>query len=440
MHNDDYAADARTVMEWADVLAGCSEEPDRLTRRFATMAMRQVQEQVAAWMRAAGMTVRRDNVGNLIGRYAADRPDAPTLLLGSHLDTVRDAGKYDGPLGVLVALAAIRRLHDRGERLPYALEALAFADEEGLRYRSTYLGSKAVAGAFDPATLRWVDDDGIALTEAIRAFGGDPDALADDARTNDSLLGYCEVHIEQGPVLEARGLPVGVVSAIAAQRRFDVGFSGVAGHAGTVPMDLRRDALCAAAAFVLAVEALGRGRPGLVATVGRIAAQPGASNVIPGQVTLSLDVRHQDDAACAAACGLLHERARGIATDRQVTLDWRLLHADGATPCAPALTRLLARATEEAGYAAYTLPSGAGHDAVIMAGLTDVAMLFVRCAGGVSHNPAEAVAAADVAATLDVLARFCALLARDYEAARPGAVDTDHAVAHPANTPSEDIP
>ena len=440
MRNDDYAAYARTVMEWIDVLAGCSEEPDRLTRRFATMAMRQAHERVAAWMRAAGMTVRRDNIGNLIGRYEADRPGAPTLLLGSHLDTVRDAGKYDGPLGVLVALAAIQRLHDRGERLPYALEVLAFADEEGLRFRGTYLGSKAVAGAFDSAALRWVDDDGITLAEAIRAFGGDPDALADDARQGDDLLGHCEVHIEQGPVLEARGLPVGVVSAIAAQSRFDVGFSGVAGHAGTVPMDQRRDALCAAAEFVLAVEALGRGRPGLVATVGQLDAQPGASNVIPGRVTLSLDVRHQDDAACATACGLLHERARRIAADRQIALDWRLLHADGATPCAPALTRLLARAVEEAGYAAHVLPSGAGHDAVVMAGLTGVAMLFVRCAGGVSHNPAEAVAAADVAAALDVLVRFCALLARDYEAAWPGDATTDRAGAQPARPSREDAP
>src|ERR671936_880500 len=231
MHHHAYA---QTVMERCDILAACSEEPDRLTRRFATPAMRQAQEQVAAWMRAAGMTVRRDNVGNLIGRYEAARRGAPTLLLGSHLDTVRNAGKYDGSLGVLVVLAAIQHLHDHGQHLPYALELLAFADEEGLRYGTAYLGSAAVAGTFDPSDLRRVDADGIAMAEAMRACGGDPDAIAADRRRPDDLLGYCEVHIEQGPVLEARGLPVGVVSAIAGQSRFTVSFTGVAGHAGTV--------------------------------------------------------------------------------------------------------------------------------------------------------------------------------------------------------------
>ena len=407
MHHDNYA---QTVMERCDILAGCSEEPHRLTRRFATPAMRQAQEQVASWMRAAGMTARRDNIGNLIGRYEAARPGAPALLLGSHLDTVRDAGKYDGPLGVLVALAAIQRLHDQGQRLPYALELLAFADEEGLRYGTAYLGSAAVAGAFDPGDLRRVDADGIAMAEAIRIFGGDPDAIAADRRRPDDLLGYCEVHIEQGPVLEARGLPVGVVSAIAGQSRIDVTFRGTAAHAGTVPLELRRDALCAAAEFVLAVESLARSRQGLVATVGQIAAEPEASNVIPGLATLSLDVRHQNDAARDEACRHLHQQVAEIGERRGIATDWCPVQEHRTGPCAPQLTRPFEEAIAAQGYPVVALPSGAGHDAAVLAALTGVAMLFVRCRGGISHHPDESVTVEDVAVALDVLRRFFTLL------------------------------
>jgi allantoate deiminase len=262
---------ARTVMEWCDILGSYSEEPDRLTRPFASAAMRQANEAVAQWMRDTGMTVQRDAIGNLLGRYEARTPGAKTLLFGSHLDSVRDAGKYDGPLGVMVALACVARLHQRQERLPFAIEVLGFADEEGLRYHSAYLGSRAMTGTFDLEALQLTDANGITLAEAIRAFSGNPDpaALRTPRWHRDDLVGYCEVHIEQGPVLEARDLPVTVVSAIAGQSRITVQFTGEAGHAGTVPMSLRRDALCAAAEFVLAVEALGRSTQGLVATVGQ---------------------------------------------------------------------------------------------------------------------------------------------------------------------------
>jgi allantoate deiminase len=401
---------AYLVMERCDALAGCSEERGRLTRPFGTPALRQASEAVAEWMRAAGMAVRQDNIGNLIGRYEAGAADAKTLLLGSHLDSVRDAGKYDGPLGVLVALACIQRLHDAGARLPFAIEVIAFADEEGLRYHTSYLGSRVVAGLFDPASLALADADGITIVEAIRTFGGDPARLQEDRRRGDDLIGYCEVHIEQGPVLEAENLPVGVVSAIAGQSRFTLDFIGMAGHAGTVPMELRRDALCAASEFVLAAEVLARQEPGLVATVGQIDAQPGASNVIPGRVTLSLDVRHQDDARREQAIGHLRDRAEQIAAARQVALGWQIVQENRAVPCAPALTTLLARAIESLGFPARSLPSGAGHDGVMLSTLTPIAMLFVRCKGGVSHNPAEAVEAADVAAAVDVLSRFLELL------------------------------
>jgi allantoate deiminase len=402
---------ASRVMERCDTLARFSEEPDRLTRRFATDALRQANAAVANWMRAAGMAVRQDAVGNLIGRYEAGTANAKTLLLGSHLDSVRDAGKYDGPLGVLVALACIERLHQHGQRLPFAIEVLGFADEEGVRYHTAYLGSKVIAGTFDPSYLQQIDADGIAMDEAIRSFGGDPDRLADDKRRADDLLGYCEVHIEQGPVLEARQLPVGVVTAIAAQSRFALSFAGTAGHAGTVPMELRQDALCAAAEFVLAAERLARGTPALVATVGQLAAQPGASNVIPGLATLSLDVRHQDDAQHQQACRQLRERAEQLATERRVALDWQIVQESRAVACDPALAGPLARAIESLGYPLVSLPSGAGHDGVALSEITPMGMLFVRCKAGISHNPAESVAVEDVAVAIQVMSRFLELLA-----------------------------
>jgi allantoate deiminase len=333
--------------------------------------------------------------------------------MGSHLDTVRDAGKYDGPLGVLVAIACVECLHERVERLPFAIEVAAFADEEGLRYHTAYLGSKVLAGSFDPAYLDLADEDGITMSEAIRAFGGDPDVLAHDKRPGEDLLGYCEVHIEQGPVLEAEGLPVGVVSAISGQTRLNVHFNGEAGHAGTVPMRLRRDALCAASEFVLAVEALARTQEGLVATVGQAGVEPGASNVIPGHVSMSLDVRHIDDATREQACNQLQEQAEQICARRQVALEWQHLQSSPSVRCASHLAGMLAQTIETAGYTPRYLPSGAGHDTVPMSGLTDVAMLFVRCKGGISHNPAESVAVEDVAVAIEVMGAFLDTLARE---------------------------
>lgn len=404
-------ASANVTMERCDILGSFSEESDCLTRPFASNAMRKANEAVVTWMRAAGMTVQQDKIGNIIGRYEANRTDAKTLLLGSHLDSVRDAGKYDGPLGVMIALACVERLHARQERLPFAIEVLGFADEEGLRYHTAYLGSNVVVGTFDPAVLNSTDADGIPMAEAIRAFGGDldPRALQTARWQRDELLGYCEVHIEQGPVLEALNLPVGVVSAIAGQNRVNVRFVGEAGHAGTVPMSLRHDALCASAEFVLSVETLARDLPGLVATVGQVNVQPGASNVIPGQVTLSLDIRHQDNAVREQACRQLEGRTREIGLARGVLPTWQYLQGHDAVPCAPHLSELFAQAIKELGYPVHALTSGAGHDAAVLSKLTDIAMLFVRCKGGISHNPAESVTQQDVAVAIEVLERFLQL-------------------------------
>lgn len=402
---------AELLLARAEQLALMTEEPSRITRRAFTPTMREVQEQVAAWMHAAGMAVRRDNIGNLIGVYPAPTPNAPTLLIGSHLDTVRDAGKYDGPLGVLAGLACVEQLAARGQHLPFNLEVIAFVDEEGLRFHTAYLGSEALSGDFEPAYLHLTDDEGITLADAIRAFGGNPERIAQDRRDPATLLGYCELHIEQGPVLEASGVPVGVVTAIAGQTRMAISFRGEAGHAGTVPMQLRRDALCGAAEFVLAVEAYTRESPDMVATVGRINAYPDVSNVIPAEVTISLDVRHKDNSHRELVCKMLLERAQHICITRHLTLDWRIVHENLATPCDPTLSGILGAAVQQAGYPLLHLPSGAGHDAVAMARITPISLLFVRCAGGISHHPAEAVQVGDVAGALDVLHRFVHLLA-----------------------------
>ena len=411
------AALAAEAMHRADRLAACTEEPGRLTRRFATPALAAAGDLVLGWMRDAGMAARRDAIGNVIGRWEPPGGGgAGTLLLGSHLDTVRDAGRYDGMLGVLVALACVERLRDAGGDVPFAIEVLGFADEEGVRYGTAYLGSSAVAGALDPAARERRDAEGVTMADAIAAFDGDPGALDSARRDRADLRGYVEVHIEQGPVLEAEDLPVGVVTGIAGQTRAEVRFEGVAGHAGTVPMALRRDALAAAAELVGAVEAHARAVDGLVATVGELAVAPGASNVIPGRATLSVDVRHLDDATRAAAVGALRERAAAIARERGIAMTWTGVQATDAVACAAALTAELEAAVAEAGVRVVRLASGAGHDAAVMARLCDVAMLFVRCAGGVSHNPAEAVAAGDVAAAIDVTGRLVDRLARQRRA------------------------
>jgi allantoate deiminase len=406
-----YADAARLVMDRCDQLGSYSEETDHLTRGYGTKAMRQANEAVKGWMQAANMRPRQDAIGNLVARYEAATSDAKTLLVGSHLDSVRDAGKYDGPLGVLVALACVERLVARSQRLPFAVELVAFADEEGLRFHTAYLGSSAYAGTFQREWLNLTDEAGVSLADAIRSFGGDPDALGVGTHHRDNLLGYCEVHIEQGPLLETNGLPVGVVSAIQGQTRVAMSLIGTAGHAGTVPMSLRHDALCAAAEIVTAVERIAQSESALVATVGQLTVEPGASNVIPGRVVLSLDVRHPDDPIRNRALADVRAEAQTIAQRRGATFDWQVLSDQPSLRCSPQLIRLQQQVVAAAGYPALMVASGAGHDAAALSVLTDVAMFFVRCKRGVSHSPAESVALDDVAIAVEVLERFLLLLA-----------------------------
>jgi hydantoinase/carbamoylase family amidase len=378
---------ARRVLERADELAGFSEEPGRITRRLGTPALEAAMERVREWMEAAGLQTRRDALGNLAGRRGSD-----PVLIGSHLDTVGDAGRYDGVLGVLVGIEVAHALPEA------PIEVVAFADEEGLRFRSTFLGSRAFLGRLEERELEVSDAAGVTLGEAIGGSLGPP--LYDGGRA------YLEVHIEQGPVLETAGVPLGVVTAIAGQTRCALEFEGRAAHAGTTPMDLRHDALAAAAEFVLAAEREARAEPGLVATVGEIGVARGAVNVVPGCVEATLDVRHQDDAARERALSALRTDVNAICTRRGVSAHWTTIADVPATPCTPALVQRLCTALGETGRDARRLPSGAGHDAMTMAAVTDVAMLFVRCEGGISHHPDEAVTEGDVAAAIDVATRF----------------------------------
>jgi allantoate deiminase len=327
-------------------------------------------------------------------------------MMGSHLDTVRDAGKYDGMLGVVAPIECVRALHARGKRLPFALEIVGFADEEGTRFNATLLGSRAVAGTFKTEVLDNVDRDGVPMREALRAFDLDPARIGDAAYRREDVLAYAELHIEQGPVLEAEGLAVGVVTAINGATRFAVEIDGMAGHAGTVPMDLRQDALAAAAECVLAIERRCGGEPELVGTVGKLECLPGAVNVVPGKVRFTIDIRAPRDPMRLAAVDDVLAALKGIAARRNVQLTVTKTHEGGVAACAPWLMDQIGAAIAAEGIPVRKLPSGAGHDGMAIIDLTDIGMLFVRCEKGISHNPAEAITLADVEIAARVWLRF----------------------------------
>ena len=403
------------VMAHLHELARCTSEPGKLTRLYLTPAHQAAIRMVRGWMEEAGMETEVDAAANVVGRYPGQRPDAPALLLGSHIDTVRDAGHYDGNLGVIAAIEAVAALNAAGERLPFAIEVIAFGDEEGVRFPSKLTGSRAVAGTFEPQSLDITDQQGTHLEAALRAFGCDPAAIPSIARRRERVLGYVEVHIEQGPVLEERKLPVGIVSAIAGASRFRIEVIGEAGHAGTVPMDLRKDALVAAAEMVMAVErrAHGASEPGLVATVGSIEAAPGAPNVIPGRAKFSLDIRAPVDADRFRAIEELTTAFSTLASRRHVRVRVEKFYDEPAVTCDPGLVAQLEAAVERAGVQPMRLPSGAGHDGLAIAALCPIAMLFVRCKGGISHNPAESITVKDADVATGVLLDFL----RHYEGA-----------------------
>ncbi|MEA9566567.1 allantoate amidohydrolase [Xanthomonas sp. WHRI 8932A] len=388
-------------------VAPYSDTPEGLFRAWLSPAHRAAIAQVSTWMRQAGMQVRLDAAANLIGRYEGTQADAPALLIGSHLDSVRDAGRYDGPLGILLGIECVAALHAQARRLPFAIEVIAFGDEEGSRFPASMFCSRAVAGTLDPTTLAVTDAAGIDVASALADWDLDIAHIHHAARTPGSVLAYLETHIEQGPVLEADGLPVGIVTAIAAQRRFALRFDGRAGHAGTTTMALRRDALSAAAEALLAIERIARdGSNDLVATVGKLQLAPGAVNVVPGRVECTLDVRAGDDATRDAAVRAIEQALARIGAARGIAIAINPLQTLAASPCAPTLMTRLDHAVAAQGIAPRRLVSGAGHDAMTMAALCPTAMLFVRCAGGISHHPDEHVDPADAEVALAVMRHF----------------------------------
>ena len=386
------------IMAMTAQLAQYSEQDAALTCSYLTPAHRHTAEQIRDWMLTAGLSVHIDAVGNVVGTLASAAPGARTLLTGSHYDTVVNAGRYDGRLGIALPIAVVERMRRAGTALPFSVQIIAFAEEEGVRFKSTFLGSSAVAGRFDPAVLESRDARGISMRDAMVSAGLDPDAIAAAARRREEIAAFVEVHIEQGPVLLSEDLPLGVVTSIAGSTRALVTIIGEAGHAGTVPMNLRRDAAAAAAELVLFVETRCSSVPGLVGTVGRLGVPDGAVNVIPGRCELSLDIRSGDDAARRAAFDDVIAELGRIGSRRRVDAEWRKVLEIDAVPCDAGMqsrwSESIARITGVS--VPRRLPSGAGHDAMMMASLAPMGMLFVRCGnGGISHNPAESLDPAD---------------------------------------------
>ncbi len=400
-----------------EVIAGCrqlarfSEESGRTTRTFLSPPMREVHTYLGSWMQRSGMSVHVDHAGNLRGVYPASSADGPRLFIGSHLDTVTDAGAFDGVLGVVLGIALVDLLERRA--LSFSIEVVGFSEEEGVRFGVPFIGSRALAGSLDDDLLGRVDADGRSVATAIHDFGLDPSCVH-NARVKDGALGYLEFHIEQGPVLDGLDSPLGIVNAIVGQSRVTATFAGSANHAGTTPMHARRDAVAGAAEWITEVETLAQQTPGLVATVGRVIARPGATNVVPGLCEASLDVRHAADDRRAMAVETLRRSAQRIASRRGLSLGWNSHLDQRSVAMSPALVATLERAVAAQGLPAHRIDSGAGHDAMILADRMPVSMLFLRSPGGVSHHPDETVLEGDVAAALGVGLTFLEDLARTH--------------------------
>ncbi len=399
-------ARAQRAIAECRLIATMSEEQERTTRQFLTPPMHDVHAHLSARMTALGVAVSVDAAGNLRGRWQPEGARGKRIILGSHIDTVPNAGAFDGVLGVVLALEWVEIA--REIELPQPIEVIAFSEEEGVRYGVPFLGSRAAAGIFDKTMLSYEDADGIRMDEAIRAFGLDP-AKIGEAVLDDGVWGFVEIHIEQGPVLEAENLPLAVVTAIVGQSRLELRFAGQANHAGTTPMHLRRDALAAAAEWIVHVESTARKTAGLVATVGKISVEPNAGNVIPESVQVSLDVRHAQDVIRQSVVQELLTAAAMIAEQRGIAFQHSVQLDQPSVPMDEQLTALLADAMEGAGFPLKTMPSGAGHDAMVLAAKVPTGMLFLRSPGGISHHPNEAVLEADVEAALHVGREFLLL-------------------------------
>ncbi|MCJ2084284.1 allantoate amidohydrolase [Methylobacterium sp. J-090] len=394
---------APRIVARLDALAAISADPGAITRVYLSPEQARASALVLGWMREAGMTARIDAVGNVIGRLEGPVAGEPAVVIGSHLDTVRDAGRFDGPLGVVAGIECVAALVRTGVVLPFAIEVVGFADEEGTRFATTLIGSRALAGTLTPDVLDRSDADEITMGQALLSGGFDPNRIGEAARAPGTIRAYLELHIEQGPALERAGLAVGLVTAISGATRLAVTLTGEAGHAGTVAMAGRRDALAGAAECILAVEARCAPEPGLVGTVGTILAAPGAVNVIPGRVGFSLDLRAPDDRQRRIALADLAAAFADIAARRGLELERVVTHDAACAPCDPTLMAHLAAGIAAEGHPVLRLPSGAGHDGMAIAAIAPIAMLFVRCRGGISHHPDEFASGPDIEAGARVL-------------------------------------
>ncbi|MCM3650384.1 allantoate amidohydrolase [Metabacillus litoralis] len=396
--------DAKRISARIEELATCSSTSVGVTRLPFTAESTKAEKLVEEWMKAAGMSVRKDSLNNIIGRYEGKDPSAPVLMIGSHLDSVIEAGKFDGILGVITGIEVVQTLQDNGIILDYPIEVVGFCDEEGVRFHSTFLGSKAIAGTFTAEDLERADEQGITIAEALKGIGiADPYAYKNASRTQEELLAYLELHIEQGPVLEKKNEPVGVVSGIAGATRFSFEIIGKPGHAGTVPVAIRQDALLGASDLISYIEKIAIQNEPLVATVGKLTVGPGASNVIPGLVTGTLDIRDLNVERKQKAIDAILTESKRVAEARglQITFD-QVMEADPVY-CNEQMITLIEESISEQSGSVVSLVSGAGHDAMAMADVTNVAMIFVRCKDGLSHHPDEFVTVEDMGAGAKVL-------------------------------------
>ncbi len=410
-----YEERADKIFSRINELAAITEDPEMVTRTYGSDAFIEAEKKIQQWMLNAGLETRIDNIGNVRGRLNASAANSKTLIIASHIDSVVNAGKFDGPLGVLTGLDLIENLVTNKTQLPFNIELIAFCDEEGVRFHTTYLGSKVIAGAFDKSLFDKTDKDGITLKEVIQKPGGDPNKLNKDSLAKENLIGYFEIHIEQGPVLYEANIPVAVVTAIAGQKRVELIFTGVAGHAGTVPMNMRHDSLCCAAECIVSIENYAvNHKANIVATIGKLEIANAASNVIPGEIKCTLDIRSADEKHLSSAGIEIKNIINDICKKRNIHFEWNLIQETESVTCNKNFNDLLKQSIEISGYKVIELVSGAGHDAVPMSCICPVSMLFVRCYKGISHNPLEAVELKDIAATIKVADNFILNLASNY--------------------------
>lgn len=402
-----YSDRADIILQRADILAAISDDATCISRIFGTKAFVKSLALIESWMQKAGMQIKVDQVGNVRGRLLSTHAAAKTLVIGSHFDTVNNAGKYDGILGVLIAIDLVEQLVENKIELPFNIEVVAFSDEEGVRFHTTYLGSKVLTGTLNKDWLSFTDDAGLTIAQVIEQIGGNCDQLQTDAIPKEEWLGYFEVHIEQGPVLWREQIPVAVVSSIAGQQRLEFTFYGEAGHAGTVPMNMRLDALTCAAECIVFIESYAKStKSEVLATVGKLHIENAATNVIPGKVTFSLDIRSGNEGLLKKAVEEIHKNLSEIAGKRYIKIESRTLMEMAPVHCDSQLTLGLAEAIQECNCPLVSLTSGAGHDAVAISQVAPVSMLFVRCFEGISHNPLENVEVEDVAFAIKVADRF----------------------------------